>query len=568
MALPAPNLDDRRFQQLVDDAKRMVQQRCPEWTDHNVSDPGVTLIETFAFMVDQLLYRLNRVPERIYVKFLELLGHPALPAHRRPRRRHLLAVRRPSPEAVASPAGTEVATSPGRSRTRRSPSPPPSRPRRSCPALCGRAAAAEVPGTLTDRTRRWRSEKASTASTPAPKPGDALLRRAVRRRCRAARWPCASTARSRAWASTPTHPPLVWEAWDGRRVEPCEVEPRRHRRPQPARRRRRSTCPPTTPSLVRRTAAAPAGCAAGSVEAGARAAVLQRLAPDHAGWPPSPSAAPPRPCNADLVRDEILGISEGVPGQRFALQHAPGRRRRTSPAVASRCSTERAGSEWTVVEDFAASRGPTTATSSSTPAPARSPSGPPSGSPTAGCATTGRCPPRAPPSGSALYRTGGGRQGNVARGAVSVLQVSIPYVAAVENRRPAAGGVDGETHRGRQGAGPDPAADPGPGRHRRRTTSSWPGRRRPRWRGSAASRPGRRRAEWAGHRARRPRTWKTAATVPSTWPTWRRRPKLESGRYLDVRRTIAARVVVEPPGTWASRWSPRCAAATATTPPP
>ena len=40
MVLPAPNLDDRHFQDLVDDAKRLVQQRCPEWTDHNVSDPG------------------------------------------------------------------------------------------------------------------------------------------------------------------------------------------------------------------------------------------------------------------------------------------------------------------------------------------------------------------------------------------------------------------------------------------------------------------------------------------------------------------------------------------------
>ena len=72
--LPAPNLDDRTFQSLVDDARRLVHQRCPEWSDHNVSDPGITLIETFAMMVDQLIYRLNRVPDRNYIKFLELLG--------------------------------------------------------------------------------------------------------------------------------------------------------------------------------------------------------------------------------------------------------------------------------------------------------------------------------------------------------------------------------------------------------------------------------------------------------------------------------------------------------------
>src|SRR5215831_11414193 len=79
MPLSTPNLDDRHFQELVDDAKRLVQQRCPEWTDHNVSDPGVTLIEAFAQMVDQLIYRLNRVPDRHYVKFLDLLGVQLFP---------------------------------------------------------------------------------------------------------------------------------------------------------------------------------------------------------------------------------------------------------------------------------------------------------------------------------------------------------------------------------------------------------------------------------------------------------------------------------------------------------
>ena len=62
----------------------MVQQRCPEWTDHNVSDPGVTLIETFAYMIDQLLYRLNRVPDRLYLKFLDLHRRPPAPADARP----------------------------------------------------------------------------------------------------------------------------------------------------------------------------------------------------------------------------------------------------------------------------------------------------------------------------------------------------------------------------------------------------------------------------------------------------------------------------------------------------
>ena len=107
MPLPVPNLDDRRFQDLVDDAKRLVQRRCPEWTDHNVSDPGVTLIETFAFMVDQLLYRLNRVPDRHYLKFLDLIGVTPVPAGRGERRRHLLALRAPrTPPWSCRPAPT------------------------------------------------------------------------------------------------------------------------------------------------------------------------------------------------------------------------------------------------------------------------------------------------------------------------------------------------------------------------------------------------------------------------------------------------------------------------------
>ena len=102
MTLPAPNLDDRRFQDLVDDAKRLVQRRCPEWTDHNVSDPGITLIETFAYVVDQVLYRLNRVPERSYVTFLELMGVELFAPSAAARRRHVVAHRRTGGRSCAS----------------------------------------------------------------------------------------------------------------------------------------------------------------------------------------------------------------------------------------------------------------------------------------------------------------------------------------------------------------------------------------------------------------------------------------------------------------------------------
>ena len=91
MGLPAPNLDDRRFQDLVDDARRLVHRRCPEWTDHNVSDPGITLIETFAYLVDQVLYRLNRVPDRSYITFLELMGVELFPPVGGARAGHALA---------------------------------------------------------------------------------------------------------------------------------------------------------------------------------------------------------------------------------------------------------------------------------------------------------------------------------------------------------------------------------------------------------------------------------------------------------------------------------------------
>src|SRR6185369_7200108 len=76
MPLQIPSIDDRRYQDLVTEALARIPVHNPEWTNFNRSDPGVTLIELFAFLTENLLYRSNQIPERNRRKFLTLLGVP------------------------------------------------------------------------------------------------------------------------------------------------------------------------------------------------------------------------------------------------------------------------------------------------------------------------------------------------------------------------------------------------------------------------------------------------------------------------------------------------------------
>ena len=69
-----PRLDDRTWQDLVDELRALIPVYAPPWTDHNPSDPGITIIEMFAMLVEGLIYRLNRVPDKHYIAFLNLLG--------------------------------------------------------------------------------------------------------------------------------------------------------------------------------------------------------------------------------------------------------------------------------------------------------------------------------------------------------------------------------------------------------------------------------------------------------------------------------------------------------------
>jgi predicted phage baseplate assembly protein len=76
MPLPAPILDDRSFEQLRDELVRRIPVFAPEWTDHNTSDPGIALLELFAFLGESLLFRFNQIPESTYLAYLRLLDVP------------------------------------------------------------------------------------------------------------------------------------------------------------------------------------------------------------------------------------------------------------------------------------------------------------------------------------------------------------------------------------------------------------------------------------------------------------------------------------------------------------
>jgi len=74
MPLELPNLDDRTYKDLVAEALSLIPTYAPEWTNHNPSDPGITLVELFAFLSEMLIYRLNRVTNANKFTFLKLLN--------------------------------------------------------------------------------------------------------------------------------------------------------------------------------------------------------------------------------------------------------------------------------------------------------------------------------------------------------------------------------------------------------------------------------------------------------------------------------------------------------------
>ncbi len=461
MALPTPTLDDRRFQDLVDEAKRALQQRVPAWTDHNVHDPGVTLIELFAWMTDQLLYRLDRVPDRLHVRFLELIGVRLLPpSAARVAQTFWLSAAQDAPVLV--PAGTEVAT-----------------PRQGAeepvvfstetaltitPCTLATARSVLADGAEHPHTGALDGGQPFDAFATVPAPGDALLVGL------SAETPSLAVAlsfdcRVQGVGVDPRDPPLVWEAWTPKAAggpwTACEIE-------------RDDTGGLNKPGDV--VLHVPAGHQV-SVVGGQRAAWLRarvlQAATDQPAYSSTPSvhalsaatvggtvdALDGRPVSA-----EVLGTSDGVPGQVFELERTPvvaGTGLVLEVSAGPGHPGEDDGDDssahgwqtWTQVDDHGGS-GPDDPHFVVDHIAGEVVLGP------AVREVDGRLVRygRVPATGAVLrlreYRTGGGARGNVARCTLTVVRSPVSLISTTINRRAARGGRDAETVDAARARGP------------------------------------------------------------------------------------------------------------------
>ncbi len=434
MTLPVTNLDDRSFQDIVDEAKRLIPKYCPEWTNHNLSDPGVALIELFAWMTEMTLFRLNQVPDVFYTHMLNLLGFEPFPATAA--RADLTFWLSSAIDSTAVvPVGTRVSTVGEYGATRVFTT----LEDLSITAPTTIAALTSVGSDVyADVWDDLRIERGAVACFRTVTPGDcfylgfehSLAGNAIRMDI---------TANVEGIGVVPDHAPLRWEIWQGEAWIPAK--PYRD----------------TTGGLNRN----------GNIVllvpnqheplmlGGKRAYWLRaRLLVPEPGQPTYRASPQIRKItvtsiggttiaeHSDIIGRELLGQSTGKPDQVFKVRNTP-----VLPRLAGETVTMTHGgviTDWTEVDDFGRSTkddrhfvwNSTTGEVHFGPL-IRYPNG------------VTRQHGAVPPEGAVLavsgYRTGGGVVGNVGSGTLRGLQTTIPYIAGVENIAPAIGGVDAET---------------------------------------------------------------------------------------------------------------------------
>lgn len=436
MALPLPNLDDRRFDDLVAEARRHIMQRCPEWTDHGPADPGITLVEAFAFLTDQLLYRLNRMPDRLYIRFLDMIGVRLIPATAA-RAAVTFWLSTPARARLVIPSGTQVGTQ------RLGDAPPMvfstdgALPIVPC-ALRSLRTRSVGDDESVDQTQRLELGGPVGAFTDVPEVGDTMLIGLTN-----AAPNCAVRidfeGRVEGVGVNPAHPPLVWEAHTDDGWQRCLV-----------------TLDETgglnqSGALILMV---PAGHVPALVDGQLASWLRARVTEPEPGQPAYTSrplvggmaaatvGATVDAIHAEVIHDEAVGNSDGAAGQWFTLARSPVLAGFGAPIVET--STDDGWQEWIKVEHFADS-GATDRHFVLDAYTGRIVFGPVVRQPDGTVRQYGAVPERGAAVRMRRYAVGGGARGNVAAGAIRMLRSSIPFVSTVENLRPGQGGVDGET---------------------------------------------------------------------------------------------------------------------------
>lgn len=436
MTLPAPNLDDRGFQDLVDEAKRLVQLRNPNWTDHNVADPGVTLIETFAYMTDQLIYRLNRVPDLHYIKFLELLGEKMIPPGAATTRLEFLLSVAQEVDLVI-PKGTLVST------PRTTPAPPVTFstvrdlmiPTLAVAHVLTKQASGPFEAHQEDRAMRRSFE----AFGDVPQESDALyigMSQAAPECLVNVLFSGSPTIEG--IGVDPLNPPYVVEAWDGR-----DWYPVRKRSDTTGGLNREGTIEVFIP---RHQVSRVAGIAAGWLRI-----VVNEPRADQPRYKVSPKIAiidveavgghvDARHC--EPVTDEILGPCSGTPGDRLTLSRTPLVGGQGDLVI--EVNGAQGWDTWHRVESFADS-GADDRHFTVDEVSGQIRFGPVVRTEDGGTRQYGATPPAQAMVRVPEYLVGGGTLGNVDAGTLTVMRSSIPYVSEVTNPGAANGGSDAET---------------------------------------------------------------------------------------------------------------------------
>jgi len=104
--IPVPNLDDIAFDALVEEGRALIPRYAPDWTDHNLHDPGITLLDLLAWVIDQQVYRIGFVGDAHLKAFAALLGVRPKPAQ--PARGLLWPAAAPPADGQALRAGTRA----------------------------------------------------------------------------------------------------------------------------------------------------------------------------------------------------------------------------------------------------------------------------------------------------------------------------------------------------------------------------------------------------------------------------------------------------------------------------